>query len=87
MKTKLTRYALFSSLEKVANRLSEHRHCNAPNFKYPIASAFLTAFAAFYFQHPSFLSHEDTLAQKNYYDNFLKLFPLKIKLVFNNKES
>ena len=74
MKTKLTRYALFHSLKKVANRLSKHRNCNAPNFKYPIASASLTAFAAFYFQHPSLLCHEDTLAQKNYYDNFLKLF-------------
>lgn len=74
MKAKLTRSALFRSLEKVANSLSEHRKCNAPNFQYPVASAALTAFGAFYFQQPSLLYHEDTLAQKIYYDNFLKLF-------------
>jgi hypothetical protein len=74
MKTKLSRFALFRSLERVANRLAEHRNCNAPNFQYPVASAALTAFGAFYLQQPSLLCHEGILAQKNYYENFLKLF-------------
>lgn len=74
MKSKLTRSALFHALQKAANNLSEHRNCNAPNYRYPVASAALTAFGAFYFQQPSLLSHEGTLAQKIYYDNFLNLF-------------
>lgn len=74
MKSKLTRPALFRSLEKVANNLSEHRNCRAPNYKYPVASAALTAFGAFYFQQPSLLAHENILKQKIYHDNFLKLF-------------
>lgn len=74
MKNKLTRSALFRALEKVANNLTEHRNCNSPNYQYPVASAALTAFGAFYFQQPSLLHHEGTLAQKIYYGNFLKLF-------------
>jgi len=74
MKSKLTRSALFRALEKVANNLSEHRNYNAPNYRYPVASAALTAFGAFYFQHPSLLCHEGALEQKLYYDNFRKLF-------------
>jgi hypothetical protein len=74
MKGKLTRVSLFRALEKVANRLSEHRNIKAPNYKYPIASATFTAFGAFYFHHPSLRSHEMTLEQKVYQSNFKKLF-------------
>lgn len=74
MKSKLTRAALFRALEKVSNNLSEHRNCNASNYKYPVASAALTAFGAFYFQQPSLLCHEGILQQKIYHDNFQKLF-------------
>ena len=74
MKTKLARSALFQALQKVANRLSEHRNPNAPNYKYPVASAAMTAFGTFYFQHPSLLSHESSLSQKIYLHNFKKLF-------------
>lgn len=74
MKSKLTRSSLFRALEKVANRLSEHRNPKAPNYKYPVASATMTAFGAFYFQHPSLLSHESSLSQKIYLHNFKKLF-------------
>jgi len=74
MKSKLSRSALFRALEKVASRLSEHRNPKAPNYKYPVASAAMTAFGAFYFQHPSLLSHESSLSQRLYFNNFKKLF-------------
>lgn len=74
MKQKLSRSSLFKSLEKTTNQIQEHRFIDAPNYKYPISSAAMTAFGAFYFQHSSLLSHEITLEQKIYRKNFKKLF-------------
>ena len=74
MKRKLTRSSLFRSLEKVCNTISEHRNSNAPNYKYPITSAAMTAFAAFYFQRSSLRSHEQVLDQATYRHNFKNLF-------------
>ena len=74
MKRKLTRLSLFNSLKKTANRIPEHRKVNAPNYKYPITSAVMTAFGAFYFHHPSLRSHENTLKQETYRKNFKDLF-------------
>ena len=74
MKKKLTREALFYSVEEVARKIPENRNHKAPNYKYPVQSAVMTAFGAFYFQHPSLRHHEETLQQKTYRATFQKLF-------------
>ena len=73
-KLKLTRETLFGVLKRNLSKAPDLRSSKAPNFQYSVEQAGMTAFGAFYLQHPSLAAHERALGKEIYQKNFRKLF-------------
>ena len=87
MKTKLSRNALLGVMSSHLRTVPDKRNACAPNFKYPLQQAGMTALGVFYFQHGSIAAHEQALEQDTYGNNFRKLFfhePIKCSQTIRN---